>query len=84
MKILNPFSPSCRITVASLIWTALKESAKVFFVYADFIKDCIFLAIIIQAVGGITELQKSPDWNFASTVSLNRILGGLLIAPVQW
>ena len=58
--------------MASLIWTAIKESGKVFLVYADFIKDCIFLAIIIQAVGGITKLQKSPDWNFASTVSLKR------------
>ena len=74
LRILNHFSPLCRITVASLIWTALKESAKVFLVYADFIKDCIFLAIIVQALGGIAELQKSPDWNFASSVSLSRFI----------
>ena len=61
------------MTVVSLIWTAIKESGKAFFIYADFIKDCIFLAIIIKAVGGnITELQKSPDWNFAKAVSLRK------------
>ena len=60
------------VTVVNLIWTALKESGKAFFIYADFIKDCIFLAIIIHAVGGITELQKSPDWNFAKAVSLRK------------
>ena len=60
------------VTVVNLIWTAIKESGKAFFIYADFIKDCIFLAIIIQAVGGINELQKSPDWNFAKAVSLRK------------
>ena len=60
------------MTVVSLIWTAIKESGKAFFIYADFIKDCIFLAIIILAVGGPSELQKSPDWNFAKAVSLRK------------
>ena len=39
-------------------------------VYADLIKDIIFLAIIIKALGGIASVLNSTDWNFGNTVSL--------------
>ena len=39
-------------------------------VYADLIKDIIFLAIIIKALGGIASVLSSTDWNFGNTVSL--------------
>ena len=44
------------------------ESRKAFMVYADFIKDCILIMVIIKAVGGIPVLLDS-GWTFAGTVS---------------
>ena len=54
-----------------MVW---KESRKAFKVYADLVKDIIFLLIILHAHGvdisidGLTELANSP-WTFATTVS---------------
>ena len=67
------FLLSCRVTKKSILWNAIKESGKAFLVYADLVKDAVFLAIIVQAIGGFTELLKSTEWNFANTVSLNSI-----------
>ena len=47
----------------------MKEARKAFAVYADFIKDLIFLMLIVQALGGAEAIQNSPHWTFAKTVS---------------
>ena len=48
----------------------VKDGGKAYLVYADLVKDIIFLAIIINAPGGIASVLSSTDWNFANTVSL--------------
>ena len=59
----------CRISKGSILWTTIKDGGKAYLVYADLIKDIIFLAIIINALGGIASVLSSTDWNFANTVS---------------
>ena len=51
----------------SILWTSLKEGRKVIGIYFDFIKDVIFLFIILKALGGISALQ--DQWTFATAVS---------------
>ena len=63
-----------KISIADILWTTMKESRKAFGVYADFIKDLLFLMIIIQAVGGVQTLQESPNWTFAHTIVLGQFL----------
>ena len=60
----------CRIGKGSILWTTVKDGGKAYLVYADLIKDIIFLAIIIKALGGIASVLSSTDWNFGNTVSL--------------
>ena len=47
----------------------MKEAYKGFSVYKDFIKDLVYLMLIVQALGGISGLLASSDWTFANTVS---------------
>ena len=60
----------CRIGKFSILWTTIKDGGLAYLVYIDLIKDIIFLAIIINALGGIATVLSSNDWNFANTVSL--------------
>ena len=60
----------CRIGRIGILWTTLKDGGLAYLVYIDLIKDIIFLAIIINALGGIASVLSSTDWNFANTVSL--------------
>ena len=60
----------CRIGKGSILWTTVKDGGKAYLVYADLIKDIIFLAIIINALGGIASVLSSTNWNFGNTVSL--------------
>ena len=48
----------------------MKEAKKAFSVYKDFIKDIIYLMLIVQALGGINAVLASHDWTFANTVSV--------------
>ena len=48
----------------------MKEAKKAFSVYKDFIKDVVFLMLIVQALGDISAVLASPDWTFANTVSV--------------
>ena len=48
----------------------MKEAYKGFSVYKDFIKDLVYLMLIVQALGGIGVLLASSDWTFANTVSV--------------
>jgi hypothetical protein len=48
----------------------MKEAKKAFSVYKDFIKDLVYLMLIVQALGGIGVLLASSDWTFANTVSV--------------
>ena len=67
----------------------MKEAYKGFSVYKDFIKDLVYLMLIVQALGGISVLLASSDWTFANTVSIhyfksqNCIAKGL-IAEGNW
>ena len=64
----------------------MKEAYKGFSVYKDFIKDLVYLMLIVQALGGISTLLASSDWTFANTVSIhyfksqNCIAKGLIIS----
>ena len=64
----------------------MKEAYKGFSVYKDFIKDLVYLMLIVQALGGISTLLASSDWTFANTVSIhyfkskNCITKGLIIS----
>ena len=62
----------CRIGRIGILWTTLKDGGLAYLVYIDLIKDIIFLAIIINALGGIASVLSSNDWNFANTVSLKK------------
>ena len=63
-----------RLSLGIISWTVWKESRKAFAVYADLVKDFIFLLIILHGHGidisidGLTELTNST-WTFAITVS---------------
>ena len=63
-----------RLSFGIILWTTGKESYQAFKVYADLVKDCIFLFIILHGHGidisihGLSELANS-SWNFATTVS---------------
>ena len=68
----------------------MKEAKKAFSVYKDFIKDLVYLMLIVQALGGISVLLASSDWTFANTVSIhyfksqNCITKGLIISEGNW
>ena len=57
-----------RLSFTTVLWNTLKEGRKAFSVYADLIKDTIFLMIIVKALGDIGVLIES-GWTFASMVS---------------
>ena len=64
-----PFFLYFRVSCGSITWTCMKEAYKGFSVYKDFIKDLVYLMLIVQALGGISVLLASSDWTFANTVS---------------
>ena len=81
-----PFFSYFRVSCGSITWTCMKEAYKGFSVYKDFIKDLVYLMLIVQALGGIGVLLASSDWTFANTVSIhyfksqNCIAKGLIIS----
>ena len=66
-----PFCLYFRVSCGSITWTCMKEAYKGFSVYKDFIKDLVYLMLIVQALGGISVLLASSDWTFANTVSIH-------------
>ena len=66
----SPIFSYFRVTCGSIIWTSMKEAKKAFSVYKDFIKDLVYLLLIVQALGGISNVLASSDWTFANTVSV--------------
>ena len=84
-----PFFSYFRVSCGSITWTCMKEAYKGFSVYKDFIKDLVYLMLIVQALGGISVLLASSDWTFANTVSIhyfksqNYITKGLIISKRQ-
>ena len=73
VKYLNT-SMAFRLSPGIILWIVWKESRKAFKVYADLVKDIIFLLLILHGHGidisidGLVELANSP-WTFAINVS---------------
>ena len=60
-----------RIKARSVLSTSLIEGGKAYLAYVDFIKDFIFIYVLMQALGGLAELLTSAQshWSLGNTVS---------------